>query len=1283
MAAIKNGDNWKTVNGTSKADSINNSGSFVTINAGKGNDSIKNSAENVIIFGGAGNNTIRNSGEEAVLVGGGSGKNVIISTNGNSTLLGGTGNNTLTGGEGANVFIHRNGATDVIKNYDLSEDIIILEQGKVAQSLTSDDGNDIILKIADGDNDLGTITVKDVEGTYLTIYDEDTLNESKATFFEFSAAYIKSAVKTFEEDKDIQSILTDGENSDVLSEIKAVNPDLAKQIAEALTTAYESGTAYLETIAERQASVSGSSDLLLSSSADSDNNSFNNMISALDFEATTLNELANIGKVGTAGAVIGKTLSKVTGPLSVGLALETCILYDAMLYSENTADWIAAGSPGETQFQKLAMIREQNEEIFDNTAKANMDLVFTVGGFVATGVMSALGIVGAPVIAVAGACFAAPFVVNWAYDKFVAKKLDEEADKLQIAMRENFKEEIHNISGGSGSGGSSGSGSSGGSSGSNTKWLQRVEVSEIYVAPQYYLVTTYSDGSKSIGNDFTNYVMNKYDDGDGNGKYWDHPKKKVNEYDKEGKFVDWHWEYIYDANGNHPTVSGSGANLNGGAGNDFISNHGDSVKIGGGADNDSIYNDGNKVTISGGAGNDEIYNYGDSVKIEGGAGNDSITNWSGNNVKIEGGAGNDSIRNYGGDNVTINGGNGNNTVSGSGTIKTGSGDDSIYSSNSSIDAGEGNNTVSGSGTIKTGSGDDYVDSYSKSSISAGKGNDTIRNQGFLVTIQSGAGNDSIYNSSNGSLTAIDGGEGYDTVRNYGASVTIDTGADDDLIYNSSNASLTAINGGDGNDYVLNYSSYVTIDGGDGRDFVNNMGDEISIVGGEGNDIINNRGEVVTIEAGAGDDSIRNSASDLTISGGAGDDTIRIVYGDNILIEYKEGDGNDVIYGFTESSTLKIGDGEKDTYSTVKSGNNVIVTVGKEKITLKGAATLDELNIDGKDATLLKLTNGSSAKQTIGASIKTADASECTKAFRLTGNKLANTILGGSGKDTFFGGNGDDFIAGDAGNDKLYGQNGNDTLWGGTGNDTMTGGKGKDLFIYEAGNDVITDYAAGDKILIGADVTAASLNGSDAVFVIGSNTLTVKNVGRNELTLVDAEGSELTTIIGSVIYDDENASKVTLASGIETGDASERTVAIRVEGNALNNTILGGLGKDSLYGADGNDYLVGNDGSDKLYGQNGNDMLWGGAGNDTLEGGDGADVFIYNAGEGKDVISDFANDDMLLITGTFSASYNSSKKTIAFKVDSTSSAITLKNFTATSFNINGDAYKISGSKLVKK
>ena len=48
-----------------------------------------------------------------------------------------------------------------------------------------------------------------------------------------------------------------------------------------------------------------------------------------------------------------------------------------------------------------------------------------------------------------------------------------------------------------------------------------------------------------------------------------------------------------------------------------------------------------------------------------------------------------------------------------------------------------------------------------------------------------------------------------------------------------------------------------------------------------------------------------------------------------------------------------------------------------------------------------------------------------------------------------------------------------------------------------------------------------------------------------------------------------------------------------------------------------------------------------------------------------------------------ASYNSSKKTIAFKDGDTAGAVTLKNFTATTFNVNGIDYKISGSILKKK
>jgi Ca2+-binding RTX toxin-like protein len=97
------------------------------------------------------------------------------------------------------------------------------------------------------------------------------------------------------------------------------------------------------------------------------------------------------------------------------------------------------------------------------------------------------------------------------------------------------------------------------------------------------------------------------------------------------------------------------------------------------------------------------------------------------------------------------------------------------------------------------------------------------------------------------------------------------------------------------------------------------------------------------------------------------------------------------------------------------------------------------------------------------------------------------------------------------------------------------------------------------------------------------------------------------------------------------------------GNGLANTITGGPGNDTLIGNGGNDTLIG------------------GAGNDKLTGGGGADTFvflpvnatitngIYNAGFGKDVITDFtanvtnANHDFLSLassmfaTGTTAAS----------------------------------------------
>ena len=777
-------------------------------------------------------------------------------------------------------------------------------------------------------------------------------------------------------------------------------------------------------------------------------------MSTVDVEATALSELSTFG---TAGKISGAALSKITTPLSVAVSLETCILYDSLIYSENVQGWIDSGSLGDTRLQKLALIREQNSKIFDETARSHINLACNIGGLVTAGLIGAAGFVGAPIAITATAFCAASFALGWAYDNFVAKKLNDEANNFHNELSNNFNnivdDEEENKSDEDTLPGDdtksddekpAGRLKSAIESGNDYGKLNY----EKYVAPHYYYVEVHSTGYY-ISNDSWNYVM----------------YKEENEWHSTGE-----------------TVSGSGANLQGSSGNDFVENNAD------------------------------------KVKINTGAGNDFVSNWCSS-----------------------------------------------------------------------------------------------------VTIDAGAGKDSIY-INGGSDISVNGGADRDYINNSTSYVTIEGGEDKDYIYNEINASLTVIDGGKSNDTVQNYADYVTISGGDENDLINNRGGE-----------------------------------NISINGGAGDDTIKIVYGDNILINYKEGDGNDKVYGFSYLSTLKIGDGKKDTYTTVKSGSDIIVKVKDSKITLKSAAYLDKLNIKGTDSAYLTLKNGSSAKQTISAAIKVADASKCIKAFRLTGNKLANTILGGSKNDTFFGGNGNDSVLGNAGNDKLYGQNGADTLDGGKGNDTLTGGKGKDLFVFNGGNDVITDYSAGDRILIDADVISSTLNGSDAVFIVGKNTLTVKDVGRSELTLVDAEGSELTTIIGSVIYDDEYNSKVTLASGIEIGDASERTMAINVVGNALDNTIIGSLKNDTLYGAKGND---------------------------TLYGGDGADVFYYAKGDGKDIIYGFDSKDTLTFDNlAFTTSYNKSKGTITLNVSGGS--ITFKDFNTKTFKINNDTYKISGSTLKKQ
>lgn len=170
------------------------------------------------------------------------------------------------------------------------------------------------------------------------------------------------------------------------------------------------------------------------------------------------------------------------------------------------------------------------------------------------------------------------------------------------------------------------------------------------------------------------------------------------------------------------------------------------------------------------------------------------------------------------------------------------------------------------------------------------------------------------------------------------------------------------------------------------------------------------------------------------------------------------------------------------------------------------------------------------------------------------------------------------INGSVGEDVFYGTAGNDAITGGLGNDTLAGGAGDDIFYFadDWGQDTIygdewdgTGTGANDWLdfsAVSAPIQVTFTTSEDGTVTDGTNTVTFDNI----------EG-----IIGT--------------GGDDMIDASADNSGLYLRGGAGDDTIIGG--------GDG-------------------DIIFGDLGNDTLTGGGGDDIFLYNAGDGSDVITDF-------------------------------------------------------------
>ena len=436
--------------------------------------------------------------------------------------------------------------------------------------------------------------------------------------------------------------------------------------------------------------------------------------------------------------------------------------------------------------------------------------------------------------------------------------------------------------------------------------------------------------------------------------------------------------------------------IDGGSGHDEINNDGALVLISGGKGNDSVENNGKKVTIDGGAGIDVINNFGASSFVSGGDGVDVLTNgvsyyetidavdttifetgtYVANDDIVVVGAGNSTLNAYyanltGGNKSSLSGGAGDDTLTNYATqaqlfgeadndsllnyglrakIYGDAGDDIIFNGMATIEVEmpginkDGIANVSGYGAqLYGGDGNDSIENEANNAVIYGEvGLDSISNSGSDVKIYGGADNDYVDNTGNSSFISL--GAGNDAIENSAGSITALGGAGADSFYNLGTNST--LKGDSGNDEIINFGDSSYLSGGKNNDTIYSSGAAATLSGDAGKDIFYNEGVKAYVNGGASSDIIYNEGDHVTIAGGTGNDSINNNGGKHIVYQFGTGDGKDTVVGFNDGDTVQITAGKS---SSKKGGDDVVVSVGKNTLTLKDAVgkTINYITAKGK------------------------------------------------------------------------------------------------------------------------------------------------------------------------------------------------------------------------------------------------------------------------------------------------------------------------------------------------
>jgi Ca2+-binding RTX toxin-like protein len=291
---------------------------------------------------------------------------------------------------------------------------------------------------------------------------------------------------------------------------------------------------------------------------------------------------------------------------------------------------------------------------------------------------------------------------------------------------------------------------------------------------------------------------------------------------------------------------------------------------------------------------------------------------------------------------------------------------------------------------------------------------------------------------------------------------------------------------------------------------------------------------------------------------------------------------------------------------------------------------------------------------------------------LVGGEGDDILTGSAADDVLDGGPGNDTLMGRGGNDILLGGPGNDILIGGPGDDQIFGGEGDDTIIWNPGDgsDVVEGEDGQDTLVFnGANINETvdlSANGQRLRFFrnVANITMDCNGIervvfralgGTDQVTVNDLTGTQVTNVVvdlSSALGGGDGQPDTVIVNGTETNDlitVTGSTNEVNVTGLRASVKIIGGepgLDRLVINGLDGDDTvdasgvqagaleltLNGGPGNDTLIGGDGNDLLIGGQGNDVMFGGPGDDTFVWNPGDGSDIIEGEEGQDTLLFNG---------------------------------------------------